>query len=70
MYIYICIYIIYIYIYFLEKTEVETSKWIVYFLFFDYLIYISIFISGHKRFPTQRVLKSHRSNLGIIYMQS
>ena len=31
---------------------------------------IYIYISGHKWSKTQRVLKSHRSKVSIIYMQS
>ena len=34
---------------------------------FWYIIYI---ISGHKWYTTHRVLTSHRSKMGVIYMQS
>ena len=34
------------------------------------MIYISTNISGHKWSTTHRVLKSHRSKMSVIYMQS
>ena len=38
-------------------------------LYIDIYIYI-IYISGHKWSTTHRVLKSHRSKMSVIYMQS
>ena len=38
------------------------------YIFYIYIIYIYIYISGQKWFTTHRVLKSHRSKMGIIYI--
>ena len=39
-------------------------------LYIYIFIYIYIYKSGHKWFTTHRVLKSHRSNMSVIYMLS
>ena len=67
MYIYIHIYIyIRIYIYDISNTCTYCICICIYILY----ICIYIYISGHRWSTTQRVLKSHKSKMSIIYMLS
>ena len=57
-YVYIYIYIyIYIYLYTCIHIYIHNT-------------YIDIYTSGHKRSTIHRVLKSHKSKMSIIYIQS
>ena len=71
IYIYICIYIyiIYVYIYIWYIYIYITWKYINICIIYNN-IYIYHYISGHKWSTTHRELKSHRSKISGIYMQS
>ena len=52
---------------YLKFTIAESLK---YRCIYVYMYIYTLFITGHKSSTTRRVLKSHRSKMGVIYMQS